>query len=242
MSKKQKLLSHPKYRADIDGLRAIAVLSVISFHAFPNWIKGGFIGVDIFFVISGYLISTIIFSNLENNCFNFIEFYNRRIKRIFPALILILFFCLTMGWFTLFADEYKQLGKHTLGGTSFASNFVFWKESGYFDNTAESKPLLHLWSLGIEEQFYIIWPLLLWFAWKTKFNLLIITLSTLIISFGLNIDEIHNNKVAAFYLPQTRFWELLVGATLSHFTLYKKISLSHYLIYFIQLYQSQVLL
>jgi peptidoglycan/LPS O-acetylase OafA/YrhL len=222
MSKKQKLLSHPKYRTDIDGLRAIAVLSVISFHAFPNWIKGGFIGVDIFFVISGYLISTIIFSNLENNCFNFIEFYNRRIKRIFPALILILFFCLTMGWFTLFADEYKQLGKHTLGGTSFASNFIFWKESGYFDNTAESKPLLHLWSLGIEEQFYIIWPLLLWFAWKTKFNLLIITLSTLIISFGLNIDEIHNNKVAAFYLPQARFWELLVGATLSHFTLYKK--------------------
>jgi peptidoglycan/LPS O-acetylase OafA/YrhL len=176
-------LTHPKYRADIDGLRAIAVLSVVCFHAFPVRLKGGFIGVDIFFVISGYLISTIIFDNLERDSFSFVEFYSRRIKRIFPALLLVLIACLAFGWFALLADEYKQLGKHIAAGAGFVSNFVFWNESGYFDNAAETKPLLHLWTLGIEEQFYIIWPLLLWAAWKRKFNLLTITLVIAIISF-----------------------------------------------------------
>lgn len=108
--------SHPKYRPDIDGLRAIAVLSVVAFHAFPNWIKGGFIGVDVFFVISGYLISTIIFENLDKGTFSFKEFYSRRIRRIFPALLLVLVASLILGWFTLLADEYKQLGKHIIGG------------------------------------------------------------------------------------------------------------------------------
>ena len=117
--------------------------------------KGGFIGVDIFFVISGYLISTIILENLERNRFSFIEFYSRRIKRIFPSLLVVLVFCFTIGWFTLFADEFKQLGKHIAGGAGFISNFLFWNESGYFDNAADTKPLLHLWSLGIEEQYYI---------------------------------------------------------------------------------------
>ena len=154
-------LSHPKYRPDIDGLRAIAVLSVVCFHAFPDLLKGGFIGVDIFFVISGFLISTIIFENLDKGTFSFSEFYSRRIKRIFPALLLVLIACYSFGWFALLADEHKQLGKHIAAGAGFVSNFVFWNESGYFDNAAETKPLLHLWTLGIEEQFYIIWPLLL---------------------------------------------------------------------------------
>lgn len=149
-------------------MRAIAVLFVVGFHAFPLWIKGGFIGVDIFFVISGYLISTIIIVGLERNNFSFIEFYTRRIKRIFPALLLVLISSFAFGWFVLLADEYKQLGKHIAGGAGFVSNYLFWNESGYFDNAAETKPLLHLWSLGIEEQFYIIWPLLLWLAWRTR--------------------------------------------------------------------------
>lgn len=140
-----KHLTHPKYRADIDGLRVIAVLSVVIFHAFPNMLKGGFIGVDIFFVISGFLISTIIFSNLDSGNFSFVEFYSRRIKRIFPALLLVLIACFAVGWFVLLADEYKQLGKHIAGGVGFVSNLLFWQESGYFDNAADTKPLLHLW-------------------------------------------------------------------------------------------------
>jgi peptidoglycan/LPS O-acetylase OafA/YrhL len=185
-------------------------------------LKGGFIGVDIFFIISGFLISSIIFENLEHDTFSFVEFYSRRIKRIFPALLLVLIACYTFGWFLLLADEYKQLGKHIAGGAGFVSNFMFWKESGYFDNAAETKPLLHLWSLGIEEQFYIIWPLLLWFVWKQRLNFLTIPLAVVIISFVLNIDSVHSDTVAAFYSPQTRFWELSLGSVLAYFTLYKQ--------------------
>ena len=214
-------LTHPKYRADIDGLRAIAILAVVGFHAFPTWVKGGFIGVDVFFVISGFLISTIIFGSLNRNAFSFTEFYARRIKRIFPALVLVLAASFAFGWFQLLADEYKQLGKHIAGGAGFVANFVLWGESGYFDNAAETKPLLHLWSLGIEEQFYFIWPLLLWFAWKKRFNLLTIALLVATISFALNIFTVHNDSVAAFYSPQTRFWELMIGSILAYVMLYK---------------------
>lgn len=216
-------LIHPKYRPDIDGLRAVAVLSVVGFHAFPLFVKGGFIGVDIFFVISGYLISIIIVGSLERNSFSFIEFYSRRIKRIFPALLLVLIACFAFGWDALLADEYKQLGKHIAGGAGFISNFLFWGDSGYFDNAAETKPLLHLWSLGIEEQFYIIWPLLLWLAWKKRFNLLTITIAVVVISFALNIGEVKgDDAVAAFYSPQTRFWELLVGSVLAYMTMHRQ--------------------
>ena len=215
-------LSNPKYRPDIDGLRAIAVLGVVVFHAFPIWLRGGFIGVDIFFVISGYLISTIIFENLEHGTFSFTQFYARRIKRIFPALALVLATTLVIGWFLLLADEYQQLGKHVAAGAGFISNFILWQEVGYFNNAAETKPLLHLWSLGIEEQFYIIWPLLLWFAWKRNFNLLTITVICLITSFILNLKGIKHDAVATFYSPQTRFWELLCGSLLAWVMLYKK--------------------
>jgi peptidoglycan/LPS O-acetylase OafA/YrhL len=220
-------LSHPKYRPDIDGLRALAVLSVVAFHAFPNlvnagFITGGFIGVDVFFVISGFLISTIIFENLDKGTFSFTEFYSRRITRIFPALLLVLIASYAFGWFALLADEYKQLGMHIAAGAGFFSNFALWNEAGYFDNSSETKPLLHLWSLGIEEQFYIVWPLLLWVAWKKKFNLLTITILVLAISFYLNVKGIKKNTVATFYSPQTRFWELLCGSVLAWVTLYKK--------------------
>ena len=144
------------YRPDIDGLRAIAVLCVLVFHAFPKHLKGGFIGVDIFFVISGYLISGIILNDLERKQFSFRQFYIRRIRRIFPVLATVLFSCLVFGWLALTADELNQLGKHIAAGAGFISNLVLWSEAGYFDNSAETKPLLHLWSLGIEEQFYLV--------------------------------------------------------------------------------------
>ncbi|HHF7373410.1 TPA: acyltransferase family protein, partial [Legionella bozemanae] len=216
---------HLNYRPDIDGLRAIAVLSVVGFHVFPTLIKGGFIGVDIFFVISGFLISSIIFNNLTNNNFNIFEFYSRRIKRIFPALLITLLACFIVGWFILFPHEYAQLGKHVLSGAGFFSNFTFWFEAGYFDNLAETKPLLHLWSLGVEEQYYIIWPLLLWLIWKKPpiipGVLSIIFMASLII----NIRVVHHDLVAAFYSPQTRFWELVAGSFLAYF-IFKKQSAS----------------
>jgi peptidoglycan/LPS O-acetylase OafA/YrhL len=216
-----KALSYKKYRPDIDGLRAVAVLSVVWFHAFPLKVRGGFIGVDIFFVISGFLISTIIFSNLENERFSIAEFYSRRIKRIFPALIIVLLWCLTVGWFTLFVDEFKQLGKHLMGGAGFVSNFVLWYESGYFDTAAESKVLLHLWSLAIEEHFYIFWPLLLAFVWKTHWSFLVITLSIASISFLFNIYYSNTNLIADFYSPISRFWELMIGGLLAYIALHK---------------------
>ena len=209
------------YRPDIDGLRALAVLAVVGFHAFPNWFKGGFIGVDVFFVISGYLISAILFKDLAGAQFSFINFYTRRIRRIFPALIIVLFFSLDFGWFMLFQDEYAQLGKHILGGVGFISNYLFWQESGYFDTAAETKPLLHLWSLGIEEQFYIFWPLLLWLAWKSRLNLLALIILGLILSFSWNMKSIYVDVVATFYSPQTRFWELFSGAILAYLHLHE---------------------
>lgn len=214
-------LTHPKYRADIDGLRAIAILSVVGFHAFPQWIKGGFVGVDIFFVISGFLISSIIFGNLEGNSFNYVDFYSRRIKRIFPALILVLTTSYAFGWFLFLPDEFKQLGKHIAAGAGFISNFILWHEVGYFDNSSDTKPLLHLWSLGIEEQFYILWPLLLGLVWKFKLNFLKITLLIAVASFSVNIFTANANPVADFYSPLSRFWELMTGGVLAYLTLHK---------------------
>ncbi|MCU6498179.1 acyltransferase [Rugamonas sp. A1-17] len=210
---------HPKYRPDIDGLRAVAVLCVVIFHAFPDALKGGFIGVDIFFVISGFLISTIIISNLERGSFSFADFYGRRVRRIFPVLLLVLAACFVAGWFVLLGAEYKQLGKHMAGGAGFVANYVLWDESGYFDNAAHTKPLLHLWSLGVEEQFYLVWPALLWFAARRGFNLLTTSIVLGLLSFGLNVAAVHGDAMRAFYSPQTRFWQMLTGSTLAALTL-----------------------
>ncbi|WP_457831231.1 acyltransferase family protein, partial [Staphylococcus aureus] len=138
-----------RYRSDIDGLRAIAVLLVVSFHAFPAAIKGGFVGVDIFFVISGFLIISIL---LNAQHLDLKDFYRRRILRIFPALSVVLGVCLVGGWALLLSGEFKQLGKHVVAGSAFFANLAFWSEAGYFDAAADTKPLLHLWSLGVEEQ------------------------------------------------------------------------------------------
>jgi peptidoglycan/LPS O-acetylase OafA/YrhL len=208
-------LQRPDYRPDIDGLRAFAVLSVAGFHASPTWIKGGLVGVDIFFVISGFLITSLIMGGLEREEFSFAEFYARRIRRIFPALVVVLLAGYAAGRFLLLTDEYKQLGKHMAGAAAFVANFVLWDESGYFDHAAETKPLLHLWSLGIEEQFYLAWPLLLWLGWKLRTNLLLLTLPIAAASFAFNIVTAVNDGVADFYSPLTRFWELLIGALLA---------------------------
>ncbi len=213
--------THPKYRPDIDGLRAIAVLSVVAYHAFPDWVKGGFVGVDIFFVISGFLISSIILSGLKLGGFSFSEFYSRRVMRIFPALLLVMCASFVFGWFTLLPKEYAELGKHIAGGAGFISNFLLWSESGYFDSPTQLKPLLHLWSLGVEEQFYIVWPPLLFIAWKKRYNLLSITLLVLFASLYLNVSTVHQDATGTFYSPITRFWELLIGSTLAYITLYK---------------------
>jgi peptidoglycan/LPS O-acetylase OafA/YrhL len=211
-------MNHPKYRPDIDGLRAIAVLSVVIFHAFPNNLQSGFIGVDIFFVISGYLISSIIFENIDHGSFSFGQFYGRRIKRIFPALSLVLGSCLIFGWFGLLGDEFKQLGKHMAAGAGFVSNFFFWQEVGYFNNAAETKPLLHLWSLAIEEQFYIFWPLLVWVTWRRKTLFLALFAALLIGSFAYNVYLVRLDPTATFYSPATRIWELLTGVLLAYFS------------------------
>lgn len=212
--------SHLKYRADIDGLRAIAVLSVIAYHAFPKKIMGGFIGVDIFFIISGFLISTILFQNLAAGSYSIIDFYRRRIKRIFPALLLVLISCMILGWFLLLSDEYRQIGKHVAGGAGFISNILLWGEAGYFDSSAEAKPLLHLWSLAVEEQFYIFWPLILAAIWKKRWNFAVI-IGLAVISFAINLFYLKTNATAAFYSPLSRFWELMIGSLLAYVLLYK---------------------
>ena len=194
-----------QYRPDIDGLRAIAVGSVILFHAFPIHLKGGFVGVDVFFVISGFLISRIIFQSFENDRFSYADFYARRIKRIFPALAAVCAVSLLVGWYVLLPDEFQMLGKHTAAGAGFVSNIVLWGEAGYFDVAADTKPLLHLWSLGIEEQFYILWPLVLGVIWKRKADFFIVTLLVAVASFVINIATVHSSPIASFYLPFSRF-------------------------------------
>lgn len=212
---------HNKYRKDIDGLRGVAILSVVAYHAFPTLMPGGFVGVDIFFVISGYLISSIIFANLNKDSFNYFEFYHRRINRIYPALLLVMLFCFLMGWKVLFANEYKQLAKQIAAGASFISNILFFNQTGYFDNAAELKPLLHLWSLAIEEQFYIIWPFILTLLWHKKKFLFLWLLFFLVVSFFSNIYLSFYHAEAAFFLPFSRFWELLSGSLLAYFQLFR---------------------
>jgi peptidoglycan/LPS O-acetylase OafA/YrhL len=210
---------HIGYRADIDGLRAVSVLAVVGFHAFPSLIPGGFIGVDIFFVISGFLISSIIFTTVENGQLSFVDFYTRRINRIFPALIIVILASYLIGWIALLPDEFEQLGKHIAGATAFISNFILWSEVDYFDQAAESKPLLHLWSLSVEEQFYIIWPLLVFLIWRKKRTFLIILISIGVTSFLFNVFALRRDPALAFYSPAARFWELMIGGALAYLSL-----------------------
>jgi peptidoglycan/LPS O-acetylase OafA/YrhL len=203
------------YRPDIDGLRAMAVLTVMAFHAFPDSVKGGFIGVDVFFVISGFLITKLIQSGLDNQHFRFSAFYASRVRRLFPSLLVVLLSCLFLGWFALLSDEYKLLGKHISATAVLIPNWILWSDSGYFDYAAHSKPLLHLWSLGVEEQFYLCWPLTFCLLYRHRFNVLGATCILLLCSFFLNLYMIEKYPSASFFWPFTRAWELLAGSLLA---------------------------
>lgn len=207
------------YRPDIDGLRALAVLLVIGFHYFPDSIPNGFLGVDVFFVISGFLITGIILRGLEADTFTIMDFYERRVRRIFPALLVLLCAAIILGWFLLIAIEYKQLTNHISAAAIFVSNFLLWSEGDYFDNEAYTKPLLHLWSLAVEEQFYLIWPIVLMSLYRlssknTFIFILIFFSSSLLLQIILSVT----NPTAAFYFPLARAWELMVGAILAYMT------------------------
>lgn len=204
-----------KYRPDIDGLRAVAVLLVVVYHAFPSALPGGFIGVDIFFVISGYLITSILKKEMQTGKYSILEFYRRRIDRIFPALLVVMFSVFAFGWFTLFADEFMQMGKQMAGGAGFIANIVLYSETGYFNTLSVTKPFLHLWSLGIEEQYYLVFPIILYFIYKRKLNPLVVISILFVISFFLNVHQIQSDVEKTFYLPQYRFWELLAGSILA---------------------------
>jgi peptidoglycan/LPS O-acetylase OafA/YrhL len=203
------------YRADIDGLRAVAILCVVLYHAFPTKLRGGFIGVDIFFVISGYLICGIILRSNEAGSFGFAEFYAHRIKRLFPALAVVFAGVFAFGWVALLPEELKQLGKHMAAGAGFTENFALWNEAGYFDSSSELKPLMHLWSLAIEEQFYLVFPVAIWLAGRARLRPSPVIATTLLLSFLANIASIHADPTGAFFLPHTRVWELLAGAALA---------------------------
>jgi peptidoglycan/LPS O-acetylase OafA/YrhL len=204
-----------RYRPDIDGLRAIAVMLVVNFHAFPEAMPGGFIGVDIFFVISGFLITGIIARELEQKSFSLLGFYNRRIRRIFPALIVVLCATLVLGWLWTLPSAYTQLSSDVFASAAFLSNIALLLQSGYFDVESARKPLLHLWSLGIEEQFYLLWPLILMLATRLRLGILAVAAVIAVASFALNVALIGSDPVATFYLPFTRAWELLAGAALA---------------------------
>lgn len=204
-----------RYRPDIDGLRAIAVTLVVCFHAFPEAMPGGFIGVDIFFVISGFLITGIIARELDQQQFGLLAFYARRIRRIFPALIVVLGATLVLGWLWMLPLAYAQLSADVFASAAFVSNIALWLQSGYFDIESGRKPLLHLWSLGIEEQFYLCWPLILMLAARLRLSILAVASVLGLASFALNVALIGSDPVATFYLPFTRAWELLAGGVLA---------------------------
>jgi len=203
------------YRPDIDGIRALAVAAVVIFHAFPGAMPGGFLGVDAFFVISGFLITGIIQRDLLAERFSAPNFYLRRVRRIFPALIVVLIATISAGYLMLWPADLTQLGWHVFASGLFVTNFALWAEVGYFDTAALQKPLLHLWSLGIEEQFYIAWPILLWTCFRLHWPLRWILGVVVLASFGWSIHLSVQDPTAAFYSPLSRAWELAIGGLLA---------------------------
>lgn len=218
-SVKSSAISQATYRADVDGLRAVAVLGVVVFHAFPGLMPGGFTGVDVFFVISGFLISGIILRALDHDCFSPLEFYVRRIRRIFPALIIMLLVIWLVAWPLLLWDEFQLLGKHMAAASAFALNLVAAGDFNLFSKAgASAVPLIHLWSLGVEEQFYFVWPLFLLLIWRTADNRgrLIAILGVAIVSFALYLGTMPINRTVSVCLPSNRMWELSLGSALAY--------------------------
>ena len=202
------------YRSDLDGLRAVAVIPVILYHLGVGWVPGGFVGVDIFFVISGYLITGVIVREAANREFSLIRFYERRIRRIFPALFVVLICTALVGFFILDAGTFDELGRSLLATTLFSSNLYFWQQVGYFDTAAELKPLLHTWSLAVEEQFYVFFPIfliLLLRFFKSSYKYLVALVG--LISLTLCIILVRSTAVD-FYFAPLRAWELILGGLL----------------------------
>lgn len=215
----QQQNTHSYWRSDITGLRALAVLPVLIFHAWPDLLPGGFVGVDVFFVISGYLISGILFRQLQRTRrIDFADFYAKRIRRIIPNLLCVLLFTAAVGWFYLAPGEYRDLGRQIYSSTFFYQNFRLLKDLGdYFAADASVQPLLHLWSLAIEEQFYIVFPLLCALVWKLRANVQALGGVVLLVTFGsLVACLLVEDQAFRFYFPLTRFWELGVGIVLSY--------------------------
>ena len=205
-----------RYRPEIDGLRAIAVAAVILFHAGFALFGGGFVGVDVFFVISGFLITSIIVEELKTGRFSVLRFYERRARRILPALFTVMAACVPFAYRLLSPDDLKDFAQSLAAICLFASNVLFWGESGYFDTQAELKPLLHTWSLAVEEQFYVVFPLLLLAAWRLGRKFLLALIGVIaVVSLFTSVDEVRNFPSAAFYLLPSRAWQLLVGALAS---------------------------
>jgi len=202
-----------KYRAEIDGLRALAVVPVILFHAGFELFGGGFVGVDVFFVISGYLITTILIEDLEKDQFSLINFYERRARRILPALFFVMLVCIPFAWMWMLPSQMKGFSQSLVAVSLFSSNILFWRESGYFEAAAEEKPLLHTWSLAVEEQYYVLFPIFLFLAWqfgKHRVFWMIVVMAA--ISLLLSEWGWRHEATGNFYLAPTRAWELFSGS------------------------------
>ena len=219
-----------KYRPEIDGLRAMAVLPVILFHAGFELFSGGFVGVDVFFVISGYLITTtILIEEIENKRFSIVNFYERRARRILPALFFVMLICIPFAWLWMLPNQMKDFSQSLVAVSLFASNIFFWRESGYFAAAAEEKPLLHTWSLAVEEQYYLLFPIFLILAWRFGKNrvfwmiVLMAAISLLLSEWGWR-----NKATANFYLAPTRAWELFAGS-IAAFVVHKQVKKNNFL-------------
>ena len=203
------------YRADIDGLRAIAVMAVVAYHAAPRLLPGGYVGVDVFFVISGFLISGLILAEIGRGSFSFLDFYRRRARRILPALVVVIATTWLGGLFLLRPHQFAELGAHILAASVFGSNVLLTVQTGYFEAAADTKPLLHLWSLAIEEQFYLIWPVMLLLACKYRLNIAVACCLILVVSFASSAVSLAAHPAWAFYGLPGRAWELAIGALLA---------------------------
>ena len=201
-----------KYRKDIDGLRAVAVAAVVLFHAGLFWVPGGFVGVDIFFVISGYLITRLLMNEMATGHYSIQRFYLRRARRILPALYVVTVATLLLGMVLLPPLELMALSNTAMAVQFFSSNFLFWLQSGYFDALSELKPLLHTWSLSVEEQFYIVWPLTLYLCFRRAWSIHWVVAGMMGLSFALSCLYLVQKPAAVFYLLPGRAWELLLGA------------------------------
>lgn len=211
-----------KYRPEIDGLRAVAVIAVIFFHAGFKSFRGGFVGVDVFFVISGYLITTILLTEKDQGGFSLVNFYERRARRILPALFLVVFVSLIYAWFWLLPTDMKDFSQSLIAVSTFSSNILFWQTSGYWDTTSELKPLLHTWSLAVEEQYYLFFPLFLMLVWRYRRRWIFVSfMGVAIASLSAAQWGAYNEPTASFYLLPTRLWELAIGAGIAFIFLYK---------------------